>query len=215
MFFPIWLILYMHRRDLRSEMIFMGGLISLGALLLEAFIWTKDWWQPETITGTVVGIEDALFGFFVGGIIASIYEEVFKDKLVHIRGREDHHLKHFLIVIFLSSLIGNFTFFYMNMHSYYASILSMLIPILIIYLYRKDLIILSLASGAIVTLISIPVYCTIFFFNPNWINVWLHENISGALLIGIPIEDLVWFFVTGIFIAPLYEFWKGDRLEKL
>jgi len=214
MFLPVWLILYIHRKDLRREMIFMGIIIAIGAVFLEAFVWTKDWWQPETITGTVVGIEDILFGFLVGGIIASIYEEIFKDKLVHIRGKKDHHVKHFFIVVLLSILIGNFTFFYLNMHSYYASVLSMLIPILVIYFYRRDLIILSLATGAIVTLISIPIYCISLFFDPTAINIWLHQNISGILFLGIPIEDLVWFFVTGMFIAPLYEFCKGEKLKK-
>lgn len=215
MSFLVWLILYMHRKDLRPEMIFMGTLVSLCALILEAFVWTKDWWQPKTITGTVVGIEDALLGFLVGGIIVSIYEEVFKDRLVHIRSKKEHHLKHFLIVIVLSIVIGNYTFFHLNMHSYYASILSMSIPTLAIYFYRRDLIILSLATGAMTTFISIPIYCIIFFFNPNFINIWLHQNISGIMPLGIPIEDLVWFFVTGVFISPLYEFWKGYRLEKL
>jgi hypothetical protein len=45
--------------------------------------------------------------------------------------------------------------------------------------------------------------------------MWFHQNISGITLLGIPIEDLVWFFVTGIFLSPLYEFWKGEKLEKL
>ncbi|MES2023284.1 MAG: lycopene cyclase domain-containing protein [Patescibacteria group bacterium] len=214
-FFPVWLILYFHRKDLRQEMIFMGVMIAIGAIFLEAFVWTKDWWQPKTITGTVVGIEDALLGFLLGGIIASVYEEIFKDKLVRIRGKKkDHHVKHFVIVVLLSIFIGNFTFFYLNMHSYYASLLSMLIPTLVIYFYRKDLIILSLATGVIITLISIPVYCISFFLDPTAINYWFYQNISGIMPLGIPIEDLVWFFVTGMFLAPLYEFWKGEKLEK-
>ncbi len=215
MFLPIWFILYFHRKDLRLEMVFMGILTAIAALFLEAFVWTKDWWQPQTITGTVVGIEDILFGFLIGGIIVSVYEEIFKDKLVRIRGKKDHHVKHFVIVILLSILIGNFTFFYLHMHSYYSSLLSMSIPTIVIYFYRRDLVALSLTTGAIVTLISIPIYCISFFLDPTAINSWLHQNISGVMPLGIPIEDLIWFFATGMFISPIYEFWKGERLEKL
>jgi hypothetical protein len=215
MFLPVWLILYIQRKDLREEMVFMGILVTIGAIYTEAFVWTKDWWHPQTLTGTVVGVEDILFAFFIGGIIASIYEEVFKDKLVHIRSKKKENLKHFLIVIFLCIFIGNFSFFYMNMHSFYSSVLAMLIPTIVIYFYRKDLVVLSLSSGAIITLLSIPIYCTTFFFDPTAINSWFHQNISGIMLLGIPIEDLVWFFVTGMFIAPLYEFWKGEKLEKI
>jgi hypothetical protein len=210
----VWLVLYFHRKDLRQEMVFMGTLVAIGAFFLEAFIWTKDWWQPNTITGTVVGIEDIILGFLAGGIIVSIYEEIFKDKLIKIRGKNSQHLKHFLIVMLLSLFIGNTTFFIFKMHSFYSSILSMAIPTLVIYFYRKDLITLSIGSGFLITLISVPVYWIWFFFDSSAINIWLHQNISGNQWIGIPIEDLVWFFVTGMFIAPLYEFWKGYKLKK-
>ncbi|MBI2627486.1 hypothetical protein HYW72_00995 [Candidatus Nomurabacteria bacterium] len=215
MYFPVWLILYIYRKDLRKEILLMGSLVAIVATFMEAFIWTKDWWKPTTITGTIVGIEDILFGFFVGGIIVSIYEEIFKDKLVKIRGKKNTHLKHFIIVILLSTFIGNFTFFYINIHSFYSSLFTMLIPTLVIYFYRKDLIILSLTSGVIITLISIPIYYIIFSFDPTAINFWIHKNISGIMLLNIPVEDLVWFFVTGMFISPLYEFWKGEKLETI
>lgn len=215
MYLPVWLILYVNRKDLREEMLFMGSLAALGGLTLEAFVWTKDWWRPQTITGTIVGIEDILLGFLVGGIVASFYEEILKEKLVKIRGKNDHHVKHFIIVITLSMLIGNFAFFYFHIHSFYSSLLAMLIPTFVIYFYRKDLIGLSLASGGLITLISIPVYCIGFFFYPAALDFWIHPNISGIMPFGIPVEDLAWFFATGMFLAPLYEFWKGEKLEKL
>lgn len=215
MFFPVWLILYIHRKDLRAEMAFMGAIVTIGAIFAEAFVWTTDWWQPKTITGTVVGIEDVIFAFLVGGILASIYEELFRKKLVHIRKKKDHHLKNFVIVVLACLLIGNISFFYFHIHSYYASLASMLVPTLILYVYRKDLISLSIGSGLLVILISIPIYCVVFYFDPSAINMWLHQNISGLTVIGIPAEDLVWFFVTGAFLSPLYELWKGDRLKRL
>lgn len=215
MCFPIWLILYIQRKDLRKEMFFMGIFVSLGAFFLEVFIWTKDWWNPKTITGTTAGIEDILLGFLVGGIIVSIYEEIFKDKLVKIREKKTAHLKHFLIVVLLSTFVGSFAFFYINMHSFYSSLFAMLIPTLVIYFYRKDLIPLSLASGVMTVLISIPIYLLWFIVDPTAINFWVHKNISGTLIIGIPVEDLIWFFAAGMFISPLYEFWKGEKLTKM
>jgi hypothetical protein len=215
LYFPSWLFLYIHRKDLRKEILTMGSIVTLGALYLEAFIWTRDWWQPQTITGTIIGIEDVLFGFFAGGIIVSIYEEIFKEKLVNIRGKKNNHLKHFLIVLITSAFVGSLTFFYFNVHSYYASLLAMIIPTLLIYFYRKDLIVFSLTSGGLITLVSLPVYWILFFLDPSAIGWWFHDNISGIMILAIPIEDLIWFFVTGIFIAPIYELWKGKKLKKI
>ena len=215
MYFPVWLALYIHREDLRKEMVTMGVLVSIGGMLMETFIWTSDWWHPKTITGTMVGIEDVIFGFLVGGIIVASYEEILSEKLVKFRSKTKDNVKHFLIVIALSALIGSVTFYYMNMHSYYSSILAMIISTLVIFFYRKDLITLSVVSGVIVTLISIPIYCLWFSFDSTAINFWIHENISGIMFIGIPIEDLLWFFAAGMFVSPLYEFWKGEKLEKM
>ena len=43
-------------------------------------VWTVDWWQPETVTGTRAGIEDAILGFTNGGLGAVLYEVVFKKR---------------------------------------------------------------------------------------------------------------------------------------
>jgi hypothetical protein len=45
-------------------------------------IWyLKDYWNPLTISHTTIGIEDYLFGFFIGGIACSVYEGVFAKRL--------------------------------------------------------------------------------------------------------------------------------------
>lgn len=79
-FFIVWLFLFFWRKDTRKEMLVMSCLF--GAVgVVTAFVYTKDWWQPLTIAGTVVGIEDFLFGAMIGGISAVIYEELFKKRL--------------------------------------------------------------------------------------------------------------------------------------
>ncbi len=215
LYFPVWAIIFFLRKDLRKEIVTMGILVSAAGLLLEAFVWTKDWWQPKTITGTLVGIEDVIFGFLAGGIIVSIYEAIFRKRLVNIRGKSSEHFKHFMIVMVTSIVVGVVAFFYLNIHSFYASLWAMLIPTFIIYFYRRDLIVLSLASGVLITVISLPIYWAMFMYEPAGLNWWIRENISNILISGIPIEDLVWFLATGMFVAPLYELWKGKKLKEI
>ena len=63
----IWIALYYHRKDVRKEMWIMSLLLAFFGLIFQVYFWTKDWWMPANITGTLVGIEDILFGFFMGG----------------------------------------------------------------------------------------------------------------------------------------------------
>lgn len=80
-FFIPWLILYLWRKDIRKQMLQLSIWVAIGSLITAYFWWTIDWWRPETITGTRIGLEDLLLGFSNGGIAAVIYEEVFRKRL--------------------------------------------------------------------------------------------------------------------------------------
>jgi hypothetical protein len=51
---------------------------------------------------------------------------------------------------------------------------------------------------------------------PGWIeNSWNFNMISGLTILRVPFEDLIWFFLAGLFIGPLYEYWQEGRLINL
>ncbi len=66
-FFILWLALYFWRKDIRKEMIIISAFFGIGGVLSE-LVNTVDWWKPLTITNTLIGIEDFLIGFFIGGV---------------------------------------------------------------------------------------------------------------------------------------------------
>src|SRR3989344_9364457 len=74
----LWIFIFLKRKDLRKEMLVMSTMIGLMSAATSYYWWTVDWWQPLTITGTRVGIEDFILGFASGGIMVTIYETVFR-----------------------------------------------------------------------------------------------------------------------------------------
>ena len=78
----IWASLYYYRKDVRKEMLVMSSALGFLGIFMEGLVWTRDYWRPTTITGTLVGIEDILFGFSFAGISAVIYQIIFKRKLL-------------------------------------------------------------------------------------------------------------------------------------
>lgn len=44
---------------------------------------------------------------------------------------------------------------------------------------------------------------------------WMFQNLSGITVTKIPIEDLIFYFLMGFIVAPLYEYWQGYRLRKI
>jgi hypothetical protein len=104
----------------------------------------------------------------------------------------------------------------MKLNSFYSSIISLGIPIIYMNVKRKDLILNSILSGFFLMLTSFLAFITVELITPGWINsAWLLENLSGIIILTAPLEDLIWFFLMGMFIGPLYEFWKEGKIQNL
>src|SRR3989338_9589798 len=77
-FFLIWLALFLIRPDLRKKMLVMSLIVA--PLGFTQYFYFQDYWHPTYSLGTlfgIAGIEDILWSFFIGGITAVIYEEIF------------------------------------------------------------------------------------------------------------------------------------------
>ncbi len=212
----VWFILFFHRKDVRREMFIMSSIIAVLGLIVEWLVWTNDWWRPHTFTNTIIGFEDLLFGFGMGGIAAVIYEEVFRQKLCRLSKKKHPKISHIILLFVLSATIGNISYFYFGLSAFQSSILSMFIPTLFVWFLRKDLIKDSLYTGIILTILAFFGFSLMNLIEPGFVQKWwLFEYLSGVVVIGVPLEDIIWFFVAGLFIAPIYEFWQCRRLVRI
>lgn len=215
LFFIFWIILFFWRKDTRKPMLFFSFLFGIGGLLVEP-IYTHDWWKPITITGTLVGFEDFLFGFVIGGIATVLYEDIFKKK-VKIRKKslkiEEKETINFVLLIITFAGLFFGSFFILNLNTLYSSLISFIFGIAFIFYKRKDLIIDSLVSGILLLVLSFIVYSTLNLITPGWVDeFWYFRNVPYIIFLGVPIDDIIWYFLAGAFIAPLYEYWLEGRL---
>lgn len=202
----IWFALFLLRKDIRKEMLVMSTLFGIAGIFSQ-YIYTIDWWRPLTITGTRIGIEDFLFGFWVGGISAIIYEELFKKKLSKRKFKKAFPA--YLIILSLLSvgiLFGG-SFYLLKLNSFYSSLIAFIFPTLFIWLKRNDLILDSLTTGLLLPIIGLVWFWIPEYFTPGWVQGhWLFQNLSGIIILKAPLEDLIWGFAAGAYIGPLYEF---------
>jgi hypothetical protein len=216
-FLFFWLILFFWRKDNRKEMLFISTLLGVVSIILEPLCF-QDWWHPLTITGTIPGIEDFLFGFVVGGIAAVIYEDFFKVGLKEKKRSKKKELINNLnlIGLFLLGLIIIFlSFFFLDINTFLSSSIIMLITIVVMYLKRPDLIQDSIFSGIMLTLLAFLVYTLVQIINPGWVeSLWYFQNVPHIIIFNLPIDDILWYFLAGALLGPLYEFWKQAKLVK-
>ena len=191
----------------------MSVIVGVLSLVTSYYWWTIDWWRPLTITATRIGIEDFVMGFTTGGIMASIYEAVFRRGLY--KRKLHHHVSGALTLLFLLAQTTMWLFWGVGLTSFWASTIAMVIVALVMIFTRKDLLKSSIITGVLMVFISALFYYTILLLSPEWINHTYLLGLSGIRITGVPIEEYVFWFLSGIVFGSLYEYWQGERLKKL
>jgi len=207
-----WVILFVQKKRPRKEMLTISSLAAALSIITSYLFWTKDWWRPETITGTIVGIEDLILGFAVGGIVTIVYERVFKRRYAKYEG--DTYYSQIIPYIAGTFALLALLFWATPLTSFYSMVVAILAVSSIIFYQRRDLIKNGIVSAFFMTALFLPYYYAIMIISPGWIErTYLFDTLSGTMIIGIPLEELVFWFLFGLWWGPYYEFWK-KRKEK-
>ncbi len=208
-----WLIFFFMRKDLRKEMLFMS-VVSMPFGILQ-YLFRQDYFHPLYIYNfSFFGIEDLLWMFAMGGITGVIYEEFFGKKLSNRHTRKHPYLMIVFTVVGLFALfIGNIIF---KINSMYMTLIIFSVIGVITLLIRRDLLKHAFYSGICVGLITLIFdFLHVLIFPDFFQKMWFINNVSGVLVLGIPIEELLFAFMLGFVVGPMYEFVFGFRLKKL
>ncbi|MFA5999873.1 MAG: lycopene cyclase domain-containing protein [Candidatus Paceibacterota bacterium] len=209
----IWILIFKKRKDLRREMLVMSTMVGILGLMTSYYWWTVDWWRPLNITSTRIGIEDFIIAFTSGGIMATIYEVVFKRGLY--KRKLHHHVGAGLTILLFLSQTTMWLFWGVGLTSFWASTVAMLLTALVVLFIRKDLIVTSLLSGILMALVSFSFYLVVLLISREWIDHTYLYGVSGVRFIGVPIEEFIFWFLSGLVFGPFYEYWQGERLRTL
>ena len=174
-----------------------------------------DYWRPITLTGNSVSLEPILLGGSFGGTASVIYQILFRKRSkvyeTDTKKIKQNKLLFFSLVVIIPLLMLLFSkIFFIN--TFISTILASVVSLLIIFLYRKNLILPAIISGLIMVLISGIIYKIVDLLTPGWVNAfWLFQNTPNIIILGLPIDDVFWYFLIGGQIAVLYELWKGRK----
>lgn len=212
----IWGVLFWWRSDIRREMLAMSFLFGVAGLASQLVL-RRDWWTPLTITNTPLGLEDFLFGACFGGIAAVAYEVFFKRKVKLRRfTRASHYDRYVLVSLVLASAALFLGLTLARFSSFESACVALVAPALFMLYIRKDLIVDALVSGILAVCAQWMAFLVVEWVTPGWVaQFWLHDQLSGVVILYAPLEDIIWAFCAGLFIGPLYEFWKEGRLTRL
>lgn len=189
------------RKDLRPGIIKAALILIPCGLFCEYFFWTKDWWHPATITNTKLGIEDVLLSASNGGFVFALYFTFFRNQKII---SKNVNIKKSSFILILNLFLLSFLFWGIKLSSFYATTTCFLLTCTILFYKKPTVIIPSLFTGAVMVFSYIPVYLILITTVPELIiRIWYMQNLSGVLFLGIPIEDIVFYSVGGIYASAV------------
>jgi len=183
---------------------------------LADILYTQDWWRPLSLTNTTIGPEALLVGFMIGGIASIIYEVIFQKRLeTHkvFKAKEAQRNFSFLSILLISAILFFGSFYLLKFNSLFSTILALLVPTIMIWIKRRDLILDSFGTGIFLVIVASLVYSVLEFLTPGWVHAfWFFKNVPDIIIFNLPLDDIIWYFLAGLFIGPLYEYWQESKL---
>lgn len=223
-----WAAVFVFRRDIRKPMIWSGMACVISNIVL--FIPEKllfvlniihkmfvpDYWNPKTFfdLGQLTGglaIEDILFMFIVGGLAVASPKIIFKKKF-EMGNSGGYNLRAIAIAIISFLILAVIS----GSNLIYPLIIGAFIGAVVIWIENKNLITTSLVGGLtflIMYFLLFLVFNTIF---PDFISQFYNiKNISGILVLSVPLEELLFAFSFGLMWSPIYEYAHGKKIYNI
>jgi hypothetical protein len=213
--FVVWLVIFLFSGETRREQLIMsivGLVLSPGILLIAAY----DFRQIVANEVAAIGIEDFLFAFSFFGVAAVIYQVLIGKHAHKIRGSRyevkhlGHWVGHLLLVLGLWAFAALLLIHVFDLRSIQGLSIGGLLVGMYVIADRHDLTMNALLSGLFMAALIFIVE-QIFFvrlFPIDAASFWQFEALSGFIIGGIPLEEIMWAAVVGFTIGPMYEWLK-------
>ncbi len=216
----VWLIIYfsLRSRDSKKEMLMVSLWTSLLGLTEPLFI--PAYWNPPSLfnlaSRTGFDLESLIFSFGIGGLAVILYEKFFKNQHQLMSSRERRSTRHrFHIWALLSApLIFIILLLVSPLNPIYSAIIALLLGGLATWYCRPDLKQKMLVSALIFSALYFVYFLTLIAVSPNYVEqVWNLKAISGVLIMGIPLEELLFAFSFGFMWSSIYEHLTWRKLK--
>ena len=211
----VWMVIYLIKKDYRKKMLKMSWITMPFGLTEPLFV--PEYWSPPSLfdlaENTGFDIESLIFSFAIGGIGTVIYNLIFKSKFIEVPPTERSHARHSLhsYILFVPVFVFAGLSFFTDLNHIYCGIIAMFLGGLATLYCRPDLKEKIWVSGILFTALYFVYFGSILPFFPNYVELyWNLENLTHVLILGIPIEELLFAFTFGMYWSGLYEhlFWR-------
>lgn len=204
-----WVWLYLANPGHRKVMLRVSLITALFGLTEPIYV-PRYWLPPslfELAQRTGFDIESLIFAFAIGGIGSVLYDTLTRRDIASVslaeRRNSGHRFHRWAL------LLPYFLFvplYFLPWNPIYPSLMSLLIGAIASVMCRPDLMRKTLIGGLLFLGLYTVFMLGVVWFSPGYIEqVWNLPDLSGVLIAGIPLEELLFGFVFGMYWTGVYE----------
>lgn len=213
----IWIAIFILKPNVRKEM-FWISLFTMPAGLTEP-LFVPEYWNPPSLFNlaqtTGFDIESLIFSFSIGGIGSVLYELIVKTRHKKLSAQEKHSKMHRFHPLALFSPLIAFLILYLftKLNPIYSTSISMLVGSVATVLCRPDLKKKVLIGGVSFLSLYFVFFVLFNLIYPDLVQTaWNLQAISGIIILGVPVEELMFAFAFGTLWSGLYEHIKWYKI---
>lgn len=183
-------------------------------------LFVSRYWNPPSLFDlaqtTGFDIESLIFCFAIGGVGSVFYNIVTNQDLRPITSNERvkrHHQYHHAALFV--PIVAFPTFYFLPWNPIYPAIVALTLGGIATAVCRADLKFKTLIGGGL-----FAAYYAVFMFLLEWsapgyiARVWNLPALSGVVIAGIPLEELLFGFAFGTYWSGIFEHLTWKKLEK-
>lgn len=208
-FFVPWLILLLLYPRHRKRIVSASTLTAPFGLTEPLFV--PRYWNPPSLFDlaqhTGFDIESLIFSFAIGGVGAALYDIVTRQTPVRMspNAPSGHHHRYHKLAL-LTPVVAFPGLYLLPWNPIYPAIAAMFLGAIATAACRPDLTANTVVGGAL-----FAVYYVFFMLGLEWSapgyigRVWNLGNLTGLLIHGIPLEEILFGFAFGMYWSGIYE----------
>jgi hypothetical protein len=204
-----WIALYLTNPLLRTVM--WRASLATAAFGLTEPIFVPEYWNPPSVfelaQRTGFDIESVIFAFALGGIGAALYAALMRTHLVPVAAEQRTEAAHtFHGVALLVPLVAFVLLALLSWNPIYPVIVALVLGSAASVICRPRLAKKTFLGGALFFGFYAVFMLGLVWFAPGYIEqVWNLRALSGVLIIGIPLEELLFGAAFGLYWTGVYE----------
>ncbi len=208
----IWAVIYLllTKKENRREMLLVSFWTSLLGFTEPFFVPT--YWNPPSLFDlahrTRFDIESFIFSFAIGGIAVSIYEQIFGAEHSSITAGERMHSRHqYHLATLLSAPVIFFgLYFATSLNPIYDAFIALIAGGIATWYCRPDLKKKMITSAFLFLGLYFLYFLALIVLYPGYVEqVWNLPVLSGIIVFGVPLEELMFAFGVGFLWSSVYE----------